>query len=1082
MPPGPDPERSRTQRFQLVMRLFDDVVALPPEARLARLVELCPDEDVRREVEAMLALDGTTSHPISVGGGLDRLARLPADGAVQGLPREPAEIPLLRGQYRIVRQIGEGGMGVVYEAEQALPRRTVALKAVRTGFDSRAVLRRFEQEAHILGRLHHPGIAQIYEAGASDAQSGDQAFIAMEFVDGVPLHDWARGRSVREKVALVATICDAVQHAHQRRVIHRDLKPANILVDRAGHAKILDFGVARLADADTGDEGQRTRAGQLVGTLPYMSPEQVGGDPDEIDARTDVWALGVILFELLAGRLPFEPGERTVPQIAIAIRDEAAPRLGRIVPRLAGDLDAITSMALAKDRGRRYQSALELGQDLRRYLTSEPVLARQDSSLYVLRKHVLRHRWIASSLALALVSLAAFAVNAKLNQRRADRDARQLADALRSSNIELGRLMAFNGNLIDAERLVWDEHLKLADAHSHWALWDLYSKLPCERSFPGHTDSVIQMAMSPDGSLLATGSHDHTVRLWDWQTGANTATHTVDGFILGVCFARGGERLCSATAEGLACCWDAKTGTEVWRTREPLLSAIYTMSSARTRPIGAVVGQLDGAALVDLDTGAVIARLGERSQGLRSAAFDSVGRRLVVGGDDRTVHVYAVDARDELRSFTGHATPVEGLAIDAQDARVASGDVEGVVLVHELETGRELARLAGTSGNVRSLAFSRDGTRLLVACTRGIEMWDIDAGRRFEARAQFRQPAFAATFAPGDRQIVSGSLGGAIRVWDIESTSAVRALPNRFERKGYFGLAPGSRLAARDAGEGRVEIVDLETGVVGVQFQTNQREIEQILYQPSGDRVAVLTQPNHLSVWRTSDGAPVCAFDTPTRTGTVRFSPDGKLLGATSDEGVIRLFDPDRGVQLDELHQKATVIERLAFSADSRRVATTHRGRRVEVWRLDPPRLERAIDTPRAVFALTFEPVGDRLWVGTWDGRVLVYSLANGELLHTLEGHVQQVQGLVPKRDGSLFVTSGGDGVLRLWNHDVGVGLIALDPQAGTVLTFGFSPDERCVRAVYLDGTVRDWDLGFYDAYIAGNESSQRARVASERR
>ncbi len=1083
MPPdsSPDPTLARTEHFQRVMRLFDAVVALDPETRRAKLVELCPtDTAVRREVEAMLAIDGTTSHPISAGGGIEHMVRLPIDGAVSGLREDAPPIPVLRGQYRIVRQIGEGGMGIVYEAEQSLPRRTVALKAVRAGFDSRAVLRRFEQEAHILGRLHHPGIAQIYEAGASNASSGDRAFIAMEFVDGVPLSEWARDKSVREKIALVATICDAVQHAHQRRVIHRDLKPANILVDKAGHAKILDFGVARLADADTAQDAQPTRAGQLVGTLPYMSPEQVAGDPDEIDARTDVWALGVILYELLAGRLPIEMGDKSVPQMALAIRDEAPPRLAQIDRRFAGDLDAITSMALAKERDRRYQSALELGNDLRRFLAHEPVTARQESSFYVLRKYVRRHRWIAASLALAVVSLAAFALKSGIDQRRADHDARELADALRASNIERGRLLAYTDNLGEAERMIWNEHLKRPDAHSHWALWDLYSKLPCERSFPGHTDAVMSMAMSPDGSLLVTGSHDSTARVWDWKSGKNVATHPVDGFILGVGFLPDGARMCCATQQGSVTCWDARTGAQVWQ-QNNLMKMVFSMCTARNRPIAAIVSEIDGLAVLDLQSGEPTAHIGDKRNQMRSAAFDSTGHLIAAGGNDKTVRLFDVDTGAELRQLTGHPAPIEGIAFDAQDARVASGDAGGLVLVHDVESGRELARLTGTGGNVRSVEFSRDGKRLLVTGQLGVEMWDLDANEALESRAQFRQHAFAATFAPGDQQIVSGSLAGAIRVWEIESDSAVRTLPNKFERQGYFAIHPDGRHAARDEGEGKVEVVDLDTGTVVRTVETGFRQITQVLYeQPGGNHLALLSGPTKISIWDGSGEHHLCSIETETQIGTLRFSPDGKRVAVTTAAGVVRLYEADTGAKISELHETESVMERPAFSPDGKRLATTHRGKLVEIWQLDPPRLDRKIDTPRAVYSITFDPRGEQLWVGTWDGHVLVYGAEDGQLIRTLEGHVQQVSAVIPRRDGSLFVTTGGDGVLRLWSRDAPVSLVALDAHAGNVLSFLITADGQKIRSIYFDGTVRDWDLSYYDRHIAGNESSQRARLAAE--
>jgi non-specific serine/threonine protein kinase/serine/threonine-protein kinase len=262
----------------------------------------------------------------------------------------------------------------VYEAEQDNPRRRVALKVIRSGLVSPDLLKRFAQEAEILGRLNHPGIARIYEAGV--AEDG-QPYFALEHIRGTALDEYARHRSLTlpERLELLAKVCDAVQHAHDQGVIHRDLKPSNILVEETGQPRVLDFGVARATGTDLGTT-RGTQTGQLLGTLSYMSPEQVTAHPAAVDARSDVYTLGVILFELLAQRLPYSLDNLPLPEAARVIREQEPARLGAIDKRFRGNVETIVAKALEKEPARRYQSAAELAVDIRRHLKHEPILAR----------------------------------------------------------------------------------------------------------------------------------------------------------------------------------------------------------------------------------------------------------------------------------------------------------------------------------------------------------------------------------------------------------------------------------------------------------------------------------------------------------------------------------------------------------------------------------------------------------------------------------------------------------------------------------------------------------------------------------
>ena len=417
------------ERWRQVRQLFQDCRRRPIEEWSRYLASVCDDPGLRAEVEALLH---HADRPDEL---LDRQALRSVDSP----SRSTRESPIGPGDrvdgFTIERLLDRGGMGQVFEATQEEPHRRVALKLMSVGLDVSSSHRRFRREVALLGRLNHPGIAQVYAAGVYDLYDADGTmhsvpYCAMELVEGgESITGYARSHecSVDERLNLFARVCDAVHHGHQHAVLHRDLKPANLLVTPEGEPKVIDFGVARALDAaDEDGHGVRTSFGQIAGTLRYMSPEQFELDPTILDIRTDVYSLGVVLYELLCGRLPFDLPSN-LHRAGRIVKERAPLRPSAVDPSLSGDLEAIVLRALERDRELRYSTVHDLGTDLRRFLRGEPVSARVPTAVENLRRFVRAHRLVAGLTLLSVAALLAAVIGTSVGYVRAthaERDAR----------------------------------------------------------------------------------------------------------------------------------------------------------------------------------------------------------------------------------------------------------------------------------------------------------------------------------------------------------------------------------------------------------------------------------------------------------------------------------------------------------------------------------------------------------------------------------------------------------------------------------------------------------------------------------
>lgn len=974
-----------------VRAIFTAACAEPDAARRADLVALCCGDDLELRTEVLSLLEHDAR---------------PAIDLERGIQQAHAGVPDRIGPYRVIELLGEGGMGVVYLAEEATPHRIVAIKVMHRSRLTPARRARFEREIAALGRLRHPGIVPIYAAG-TDADG--QPYFAMEFVRGRPLLTWARETtaSIRARVERLVLIADAVQHAHEHGVLHRDLKPANIMVDEHGHPRVLDFGVARVHEPGRVD--QVTMTGAMLGTLAYMSPEQVAGRGDRQDPRTDLYALGVVAFELLAGRLPYDVGSASLPEAARIIREREPDALSSLVPRSGTDLDVIIGKALAKEPARRYHTAAALADDLRRWLDGRPILARPPSAAYQLRRFAARHRAVAVATGLALVTLLAAAVVSSIFGIRATR-----AQAAEARHAAAARWQAYVAGVaaIESALLVPDvvtarRRLEaLPDAAdrpfeaAHYAgqvdgstqVLSVASPepgRPHQPGRPGH-DVVYSVAWSPDGRSFAAGTADGRVILRATAAGPGDGPaieHRLDSStgaaVLTLQYTPDGRALAAGTSGGTLLVWDVDSGRERWRMEETSWDAVCAARPHGETGIGGLTWYADGTLLA--------AGGGSGRIGILDGATGAVRTCIPIGPaviweivveDDSTVLastgagevvVASVPESRVVTSFTAHAPGTTVLARSPDGRLIATGGRDGVVRLWDRATWSLARVLSGHRDRAASVAFTPDGTALLsTSSDMTARLWDVTHGSTIAILTGHTAATDCGAISPDGRRIATGSNDGSVRLWDVDALRAGATVVTHAAAVTALAESGTGLLLSADA-TGRVHLSD------GI------------------------------------DGATIATLDLAPPIRAAAFSADATRLaiGAGAASGRLCLIDLRTGVRRDLPAGTDASLSRLCWQGEH--LFGIDGDGMLHAWRADgTPRWSVPAHTGRGV-ALAASPDGRTLVTGGFDHLARLWSAADGTALATLSGH-EWVVSAAAFLDDDTVVTAGYDGTVRRWS------------------------------------------------------------------